>query len=70
MLLVGVEAKSLPLAKGEGAGVERGDNHFSNTFKFFSKESRIHIYVILYLMFIAFMNKVNFHEHFFIILDS
>ena len=43
MLLAGVGAKSLPLAKGEGAGVDRGDNHFSNTFKFFSKESRIHI---------------------------
>ena len=38
MLLAGVGAKSLPLAKGEGAGVERGDNHFSNTFKFFSKD--------------------------------
>ena len=46
MLLAGVGAKSLPLAKGEGAGVDRGDNHFSNTFKFFSKESRIHIYDI------------------------
>ena len=70
MLVAGVGAKSLPLARRGRWGGERGDNHLSNTFKFFSKESRIHIYVILYLMLIAFMNKVNFHEHFFIILDS
>ena len=46
MLVAGVEARSLTLAKGGGGGGERGDNHLSNTFKFFSKESRIHIYDI------------------------
>ena len=70
MLVAGVEARSLTLARGGGGG-ERGDNHLSNTFKFFSKEYKIHnTYIILLLMLIAFMKKVNFHEHFFIILDS
>ena len=65
----GVGAKSLPFARG---GVRGGTITCQIPLNFSAKnlEYIYMTYVILYLMFIAFMNKVNFHEHFFIILDS
>ena len=66
MLVAGVGAKSLPLARGEG-GV-RGIMITCQLPINFSVDNLEYIYNIV--SYVNSMKKVNFHGHFFIILDS